>query len=418
MEFDKDRDPKDAADTASSDVINDEVSTAGRKKPGLKAAHIFLLVLAALLAVLIVRRLFFTADKIEIDPLSTVSVGHAEYADVSVETSLIGTVQPGDVYYVVPKTAGEIREIFVNVGDRVNEGDPICTIDNSKTVDSSRIQLEQAEVQLNTAGEAAELAKTNLDRMAALYQTGDISKQNLEQTQNAYDQAAAALDAAKLQREAAKLQYDTQVEYSTVTAPVSGTIESTSMSINGLASAGTQVCIISSEGENKVVFNVTDRLLPAFSQGTPVEVSKQGSAYKATVTSVSTLPSASTGLYQVEAAFTEHNSIANGSSVKLKFTAEEHRNVLTVDTDDISYDGGLTYVYTLSYNDENAELAEGSTISDENRAGTVHRAQVETGLSDNEKTEIVSGIDADSLLVTSWSSQLYEGAQVQVLPEE
>ncbi len=120
----------------------------------------------------------------------------------------------------------------------------------------------------------------------------------------------------------------------------------------------------------------------------------------------------------MEAAFTEHNSIANGSSVKLKFTAEEHRNVLTVDTDDISYDGGLTYVYTLSYNDENAELAEGSTISDENRAGTVHRAQVETGLSDNEKTEIVSGIDADSLLVTSWSSQLYEGAQVQVLPEE
>ena len=409
----------DAQDQAATAADNSGTQTGSKHLS--RRARIFRIigiVIIAIIALLAVKRIFFSADKIEINPLSTVSVGHAEQGDVSVETSLIGNVQPGDVYHVVPKVSGELTEIFVAVGDTVHEGDPICTIDNSKSVDSAKIQLDSATVQLKTTEDAVSLAKTNLDRMSALFQTGDISRQSLEQTQNAYDQAQAAFDAAKLQKDAAELQYDTQVEFSTVTAPVDGTVESSDMSINGLVSSASQVCVISSDGDNKVVFNVTDRLLTAFKPGTPVTVTKQGEEYAAKVTSVSTLPDSITGLYQIEAAFTKANPIANGSSVKLTFVSEERNGVLTVDTDDISYDGGLTYVYTLSYNDEDAELAEGSTIGDGNRAGTVHKTEVETGLSDNDKTEILSGIDADTLLITTWSSQLYEGAQVQVLPED
>lgn len=409
----------DSSANSDSTAMQDETTLDSKRKDvKSRLPRILLIILLIIVALLVIKRLFFSADKIEVNPLSTVSVGHAAKGDVSVETSLIGNVQPGDVYYVVPKVSGELTEIYVGVGDTVNEGDPICTIDNSKSVDAAKIQLDSAVVQLNTTEEALKLAKTNLDRMNALFQTGDISKQTLEQTQNACDQAQAAFDAAKLQRDAAELQYDTQVEFSTVTAPVNGTVESTNMSINGLVSSASQVCVISSEGDNKVVFNVTDRLLTAFEPGTAITVTKQGETYDARVTSVSTLPSTATGLYQIEAAFTRSNPIANGSSVKLTFVAEERKDALTVDTDDISYDGGLTYVYTISYNDEDAELAEGSTIGDGNRAGTVHKTEVETGLSDNDKTEILSGIDEDTLLITSWSSQLYEGAQVQVLPEE
>lgn len=421
MEFENDKDlnGKNTADNADASAgISEQGSGAGTEKKKSPVKRIIAAVVIVLFIALIVSRIFGTKEKIDIEPLSTVSVGHADYHDVDIETSLIGSVQPGDVYYVVPKVSGEISEIFVSVGDTVAEGDPICTIDNSKVVDSAKISLDQANVQLQTTQEAADLAKTNLDRMTALYQTGDISKQSYEQTKNGYDQANAAYEAAKLQKEAAELQYNTQVEYSTVTSPVNGTVVSTNMSINGLVSQGSQVCVISSDGENKVVFNVTDRLLGAFEPGTPVNVKKQGEEYKAVVTSVSTLPSAASGLYQIEAAFTGHNNITNGSSVKLSFVSEESKNVLAVDTDDISYDGGKTYVYTLSYNDADAELSEGATIGEGNKAGTVHKTEVETGLSNSEYTEITSGIDTDSLIITSWTSQLYEGAQVQVLPEE
>ncbi len=52
----------------------------------------------------------------------------------------------------------------------------------------------------------------------------------------------------------------------------------------------------------------------------------------------------------------------------------------------------------------------------DNRQATVHKIQVETGLSDGQQTEIISGISDTDQVVVSWTAQLYEGAQVQVLP--
>ncbi|MDO4960274.1 MAG: efflux RND transporter periplasmic adaptor subunit [Eubacteriales bacterium] len=367
-------------------------------------------------AALAVYRILGKTKDIETKSLSTVSVGHPETGDISIDTSLIGTVSPGDVYYVVPKVSGEITDIFVSVGDEVEEGQDICTIDNQKAIDAAKISLDSAAVSLKNAQESAQLAKTNLDRMTALLATGDISRQSYESTKNSYDQASAGVQAAQLQLEGAQLQYDTQVEFATVTAPTAGTVESVNMSVNGLVSSASQVCVISSSGDNKIKFNVTDRLLDAFKTGNEITVTKQGSEYKAKVTSVSTLPSASTGLYPIEAAFVGDNAIPNGASVKLNFISEKAEGVMLMDTDDISYDGGKTYVYTISYDTEG--LNDEATIIDENnKLGTVHKNEVETGLSNNEKTEIVSGITSDSLVIKSWTAQLYEGAKVQVLPE-
>ena len=89
---------------------------------------------------------------------------------------------------------------------------------------------------------------------------------------------------------------------------------------------------------------------------------------------------------------------------------------MLVDTDSIYYDGGKTYVYTLSFNDEAAD--DSATIAAENRAATIHKNAVTTGISNTEKTEIKDGIDKDSMVVKTWTSQLYEGALVQVLPGE
>ncbi len=389
------------------------------KKKGFPVFRVILVLLILVIAALAVFRIVGTEKKIETNPLSTVSVGHAEKGEITIETSLIGTVMPGDVYYVIPKVSGEIKNIYVAVGDSVKAGDPICEIDNSKAIDAAKISLDGAQVQVKTAEEAVALATTNLNRMQALLAAGDISQQTYESTKNGYDQATAGLEGARLQLEGAQLQYDTQVEFATVTAPVDGVVQSTAMSLNGLVSSASQVCVISSSGENKLTFNITDRLVDELQPGSPVRVTKQGSEYSAKVVSVASLPNAATGLYPVEAAFDESNAIANGSSVKVSFVSEKADNVVLMDTDDIHYDGGKTYVYTLSYNDtadlENADPT--STISENNRLGTVHKAEVEIGISNSEKTEIISGLDTDALLITSWTSQLYEGALVQVLPE-
>ena len=400
-----------------------------KKSPKKKIITIAVVVLAALY---VIFRFMNKETVIEVTPLPTVSVGSPEVGDISVETSLVGTVEPGDVYHVMPKAAGEITNIYVQAGDTVAAGDPICDIDNSKMVDSAKVSLDSAKVALDSATEGEALARTNLDRMQALLNTGDISQQSYESAKSSYDQAAAAVESAKLQMKNAQLNYDTQVEYSTVTSPVNGRVESTNMSMNAMASQSSEVCVISSDESNKLTFSITDRLLSKLSLGTPIKVSKQGETYEGSITRIETLANAQTGLYPVEAEFEGSDQIARGASVKVYFDSESAEGALLVDTDSIYYDGGNPYIYTVTYNENDASSADGQAdaeasgtgaegetmtmMAEGNRAATIHKNAVETGISNSEKTQILSGIDEDSIIVNTWTSQLYEGAQVQVLP--
>ena len=69
---------------------------------------------------------------------------------------------------------------------------------------------------------------------------------------------------------------------------------------------------------------------------------------------------------------------------------------MLVPVDAVYFEGGNSYLYTYDL-DESA----------------VHKIQVETGIYDSEQMEIISGIDADDLVVDTWSSELYEGAKAQ-----
>ena len=391
----------------------------GEKNTGRKVWRGLLVLCALALAGGAAYRLTRPEEAVETTPLPTVSVTRPETASIGIETSLIGQMVPGDLYYVTPKAAGEIREIYVEQGDFVEEGDPICEIDNQKQIDAAKISLDSAQVSVDTYQDSVATAKTNLDRMAALLNTGDISSQTYEQTKAAYDQAAAGLEGAKLQLEAAQLQYDTQVEYATVTAPVSGKIESESMEINALAAQSTQLCVISGDSAKKVQFGVTDRLLPAFSLGETIRVEKQGETYEGTISSISTMVSAASGLYPLEATVADNGAIPAGASVKVYFTSEKAENVLTIPTDAVYYDGGKNYVYTVSEisKEELSDNGSGTvaTVMEGNTPAEVHKIEVETGLSDGERTEIRSGISQEDTVILTWTNQLYEGAQVQVL---
>ena len=79
-----------------------------KKSPKKKIITIVVVVLAALY---VIFRFMNKETVIEVTPLPTVSVGSPEVGDISVETSLVGTVEPGDVYYVMRKEAGEMRNI-------------------------------------------------------------------------------------------------------------------------------------------------------------------------------------------------------------------------------------------------------------------------------------------------------------------
>lgn len=297
-------------------------------------------------------------------------------ADIELFRSMTGTVEPMDSVYVIPKAAGEITAVYVKTGDYVEEGQLLCEID-TKQVDVARLQFEAAQIALNDAN-------TNLERMRVLYGSGDISAQ-------AFEQVESGAKSAQIQYDSAKLAYDYQVEFSSITAAISGKIESCSMEVHDMATQSSPLCVISSEGSKVVNFAVTEAILDNVKEGESIRLEKAGSEYTGVITDVSTMVDPATGLFKVKASVEHGDALATGSMVKLYVTSDKAEGVLTVPVDAVYYDNGNPYVYTFG-------------------DGVVHRTPVETGISDSSRMEILSGVSASDQVITTWSPELYEGA--------
>lgn len=334
---------------------------------------------AVVLAALILPRYL---RKEEVMPTVTpvVETSRMEPATIQLYRGLTGSVEPADMIYLTPKLSGEVSAVYVQTGDVVTEGQILCQLDN-KQVESARISMDTASISL-------EDAKTNLTRMQALYQSGDISAQSFEQIES-------NVKMAQLQYDAAKLAYDTQVEYSTITAPIGGLVESFNIEAHDMISQQTVICVISGEGSKAVSFSVTEQVAEHLQPGDEIRIEKNSSEYTGTITEISSMVDAATGLFAVKAAVDEADSLATGSMVKLYVLSDEAENTDTLPVDAVYYDGGEPYVYTY---DE----------------GTVHKVFVETGIYDSEHMQILSGIGQDDQVITTWSPELYEGAVVQL----
>lgn len=337
-----------------------------------------ILIIGALAAV-IVPRLTKEEPPIETVALPNVSVELPVRADIVLESGLIGTIAPSDIIYVMPKVAGDINAVYVNAGDTVKQGQALCRIDNSKQIENAKIQMDSALVSLQNA-------QTNLERLRILFETGDIPAQTYEQTE-------AQTRAAQLQYEAATLAYNTQVEYSTVTAPISGILENVNMTLHSTVAQSSQLCMITGKGVKKVTFSVPERLKQNLHLGDTIRLQKQGMEYTAVISEMSNMISPQTGLFDVEATIEEGEALAAGSTVKLFVLSEYAQDAITIPVDAVYYNGGDAYVYTCT-------------------GSTVHKVPVETGIFDEERIEIRSGITMDDQVIVTWSSELYEGSQV------
>ena len=304
-----------------------------------------------------------------------------ETGSIYLTTELTGTVEPDDVVHVYAKASGDITAVNVKAGDTVTKGQVLFTIDTEQ-VANAKNSVDSAQVNLQKA-------QSDLARMQILYDGGDLSEQEYEQYTN-------AVKTAQLQYNSAKTSYDQQVSYSSVTAPISGKVESCSAEVYDRANMNGELCVISGEGEKKVTFYVTQRMLENLAVGDSLTVEKSGNAYNAVIDEINTMVDDSTGMFKVEAQLADtDNNAATGSTVKLTVTTGKAENVMTIPVDAVYYSGGKAYVYL--YED-----------------GKSKKASIEVGINDDDYVEVTDGLSADDLVVSTWSNNLYEGADIQL----
>lgn len=315
--------------------------------------------------------------------ITVVKASEPTTGDLSLTTGLTGTVEAADVVYIYAKASGDVTAVHVKAGDMVEQGQVLCEIDTEQ-VDSARNSMESAKVKLSEA-------ESNLNRMKILYDGGDLSDQEYEQYTN-------SLKSAQLQYESAKLTYDRQVEYSTITAPISGRIETCDVDVYDRVSQSTQLCVIAGEGQSCLTFYVTQRMINGLKVGDTLEIVANGMSYEGQISEISNMVDSQTGLFKVNAEMQNTDEIAIGSTVRLNLVTERVKDAMLVPVNAVYYSGGDGYVYL--YED-----------------GVAKMTPVEVGLYDSDYAEILSGLSEDDIVVSTWSSNLYEGAKIRLYDE-
>lgn len=307
----------------------------------------------------------------------TVAVQTPVTGDITLYTELTGTVEPVSRASVMPKISGEILEVNFQAGDTVQAGQVLCKIDSDA--------LRTMELQMQSASVAADTAARELARLQPLFDGGFVSQQQFQQAQD-------AATSARLAYETAKTQYDLQMEYTTVTAPIGGVIESRGIELHDHVSPSAPICVISGGDQLQVNFGVTEKVMKNMNVGDALTVEKNGSTYEGNLTEIGAMVNAS-GLYDAKAAVSQGASLTNGAKVKLTVVMDRAEGAMTVPVDVVNYDNGNAFVYC--YED-----------------GTAKKTMVEAGIYDSQNMEIISGLEADSQVIVTWSNELVDGQQV------
>lgn len=356
-------------------------------KKGVKIVIVLLILLGV--AFLVGRRVLKPKEEVEHTQLPLATGISVEKGDLSITESLVGTIEASEQYALASKVSGEVLEIYAENGAELKKGDKIARLDNQKQIDAAKYTLEQAQAQAKAASDAR-------NRLASLQASGDISAQDFES-------ADAQAKAAEAQVKAAKLNYDTQVEFATITAPADGVLQNSILVKDAMIPQGTQIASLMGNGKQQLVFSVTEELMKNLSLGQEVKVEKGQEQYTGSITEISGVMNAQTGLFTVKANL-ENSSLPEGSRVKLTVTKDSRTGVNLLPLSVIYYDNGSPYVYLL-------EKGEGEN-------GTIKKQFIELGLQGEEKVEILSGLSEKDLVVSSWNNEMYDGAKVRLNSSE
>ena len=350
---------------------------------GLKA--IAILIVLSVLSFFIVRRIMKPKEEVEGKALPTVTCISMEKGDIAIKEELLGEISAKEQFRLLSKISGEVLEIDKENGSEVKKGERIALLDNQKQIDAAKYSLEQAKAQ-------AQVTRDSRDRLSTLKESGDISVQDFE----AADAQAKATEA---QLKAAKLNYDTQVEFSEITAPADGILQNSILVKGAFIPQGTQLATLMGAGSQQVLFSATEELVKNLSVGQSIMLEKGKESYPGTITEISSVLLPETGLFPVKAEV-ENTDFPEGSKAKISLTKDSRTSVNTLPLNVLYYENGEAFVYVFEGTDGNE--------------GLLRKKKVELGLSGEESAEILSGLSEEDKVVSSWNNEMFDGAKVRL----
>jgi len=328
---------------------------------------------------------------------TAVEVQTVETGNIATESTVTGSVTANRNVPVLSKVACKVKSVKVKAGDTVAAGDPLYTLDTSDLEDTYGSALTTYTSTRELLDEQVRQTQESYTNLQSLFELGAVS-------QNQLDQAKLGAMQAENTRKTTLNQMGLDdvrdvLNNPTVTAPISGTVSSVSVTAGVSVAPNTPTVVVSEIGRPQVVVNVSETLQPSISVGDAVDVSipSIGSGtIQGTVASVASAVSQTSALYEVHIDLPEDLKVSIGMFARAVFRTDSRVGTVLIPTEAIlTGEDGHQFVYIVD-------------------GDTAYKANITTGLVGETQTEITSGLHGGEQLVTRGQSYLSDGAPARV----
>ena len=350
-------------------------------------------------------------------PLAVTTVTAAEQPWPAIYEAT-GTVRARTSAAIAAKLMGYVREVKVQTGDRVREGQLLVTLDardldvNSRHAEAAlevvRSSMPEADSAVAGAKANLDLAQTTFKRMQDLFNKKSISNQEfdeasakLKSAQAAYQMAVAKR--AQLDAQAARVQQDVRASevarsYAEITAPFAGVVTAKAVDPGTLAVPGTPLLTIEREGAYRLEASVEESRIAAIRVGQAVAVMLDGIDRKldARVSEIVPAVDAASRSYTVKIDLPGVPALRSGAFGRATFSTGS-RVALSIPAAAVRERGQLQSVLVA----ENA---------------IAHTRLITAGAKYKDRIEILSGLTAGDKVIFPVPQGLADGSAVEVRP--
>jgi RND family efflux transporter MFP subunit len=358
----------------------------------------------------------------------TVAVVKATRSDLSSDLVLTAEFEPFQEIDVMAKVSGYIRQINVDIGDRVKEGQLLATLEipemqNDLTraaaaIDEANAELATARDELQRAESAHQMAHLSYSRIqdVSKREVGLVPQQEVDEVHSRDLVAEAQVAGAKShitaceQRirvsQAEQARVKTLFQYAVITAPFAGVVTKRYANTGSLIQAGTAsqtqampVVRLSENGRLRLALPVPESAVPLIHLGEHVDVrvSAMNRTFPGLVARFEDKVDQSTRTMKTEVDVTNPTLVLiPGMYAEVDLTTEQRKNVLTVPMEAIDGSGDSARVYTVD------------------SSGIIQIVPVHLGIENAQRIEIRSGDlkEGDNVVVGSRAG-LRAGSKVE-----
>jgi len=384
--------------TQSEDIKDNPEPAAKRHRSAVKFSVIFLiaavLIGTGVIGGLIPRWHRQTGLKAETRELSvpTVTVIAPKPGQSLIQSALPAEIKPWMEAPIHARISGYLQERFVDMGDRVTEGQLLATIDTPEQLQ----ELERARAQLHQAEASLGISKITATRWAELLKTASVSEQDAAEKQADFKLKTALADSAAAEvRRLERIQAFTRV-----TAPFSGTITVRNIDSGDLivAAGSRELFHLAQTQKLRILVQVPQEMAPGIQIGQSAEMTLPGlPGRKFTAKVIRTAgvitPESRTLPVELEADNAKGEILA-GSYAQVRFTDARIKAALTLPAN------------TVLFRPDGPRV--GVVASD----GKVTLQGVEIGRDFGQTLEIISGITVEDRVILNPSDSLTTGMRV------